>query len=84
VLRVAQIVALRQQGELRKAMIEMFQQAAANNPDPRTHQVADYFASPQGIAILMIFGLVFICVAFVLLAGMGGAISGGLSRRKGR
>ena len=82
VLRVAQIVASGEQGELKRAMIERFQQAAANSPDPRAHQYADYFASPQGMAILIIFGLVFICVAFVLLAGMGGAISASMVRRK--
>ena len=63
-------------------MIEKLQQAAANSPDPQAHQFANYFASPQGMTVLMIFGLVFICVAFVLLAGMGGAISASLARRK--
>ncbi len=84
VLRVAQIVATGGQGELRKAMVENLRQAAASSPDPRAHQFADYIVSPQGIAVLIIFGLVCVCLAFVLLAGMGGAISGGLSRRKGR
>jgi MFS family permease len=82
VLRVAQVVASGEQGELRKAMIEKLQQAAANSPDPQAHQLANYFASRQGMAILMIFGLVFICLAFVLLAGLGGAISASLRRRK--
>jgi hypothetical protein len=82
VLRVAQVVASGEQAELRKAMIEKLQQAAANSPDPQAHQFADYFTSPQGLTVLMIFGLVFICVAFVLLAGMGGAISASLARRK--
>lgn len=82
VLRAAQIVASGEKGELKRAMIEKLQQAAANSPDPQAHQFADYFASPQGMAILMIFGLVFICVAFVLLSGVGGAISASLVRRK--
>lgn len=82
VLRVAQIVAFGQQGELRKTVIERFQQAAANSPDPQAHQVADYFASPQGMAILIILSLAFICLAFVLLAGMGGAISASTVRRR--
>lgn len=82
VLRAAQVVASGEQGELRRAMIEKLQQAAANSPDPQAHQFADYFASPQGMAVLMIFGLVLICVAFVLLAGIGGAISASLVRRK--
>jgi MFS family permease len=83
VLRTAQIVASGTQGELRQAMIERLRQAAAGNPDPYAHRVADYLSSPQGLIVLVIFSLVFICVAFVLLSGAGGAISASLARRKG-
>jgi hypothetical protein len=82
VLRAAMIVASGAQGELRKGMIERLQQAAAGSPDPQTHRIADYFASPPGMAVLIIGGFVFLCLAFVLLAGLGGAISAAQEGRK--
>lgn len=81
VLRAAEIVASGEQGELRQKMIERLQQAAAGNPDPYAHQFADYFSSPQGLIVLMIIGFVVICLAFVLLSGIGGAISASLGRK---
>ena len=82
VLRAAEIVASGEQGELRQAMIERFQQAAAGNPDPYAHQFADYFSSSRGLIVLIILGFVVIYVAFVLLSGLGGAICAGRLRRK--
>ena len=81
VLRAAQIVASGPRRELR-TMIEKLQQAAAGNPDPYAHRLADYFATAPGMIVLIIFTLVFICVAFVLLSGVGGAISASVGRRK--
>jgi hypothetical protein len=81
-LRAVQIVASGEQGQLRQAMIEKLHQAAASSPDQQAHQFADYFSSPQGMIILIVFGLVFISLAFVLFAGLGGAISASLVRRK--
>jgi hypothetical protein len=81
-LRTAEIMASGEQGELRRAMIEKLHQAAAGNPDPHAIQIADYFSSPHGMTVLIIGGLVFLCLAFVLLAGMGGAISASMGRRR--
>jgi hypothetical protein len=43
----------------------------------------DYFITPQGLAVMMVFGFIFTAIMFVLLAGVGGAISAALLRRKG-
>src|SRR5207245_8789509 len=79
----AEIVVSRAGSELRRMMVEKLQHAAAGNPDPYARQVADYFTTPQGLVVLMVFGLVLTCVAFVLLSGLGGAVSAALLRRKG-
>ena len=70
------------QNEFRDKMIEAVRHAQASYPDPQARQL-DYFTSPHGLVVLLAMGGVFICVAFVLLSGLGGAISAALLRRKG-
>ena len=50
--------------------------------DPQARQSLEYFLTPGGMAFLMIFGSAFMCVLFVILSGIGGAISAALLRRK--
>jgi hypothetical protein len=71
------------QNEFRGVMMEAVRHAQARNPDPQARQVFDYFTTPQGLIVMLFFGFVFFCVVFVLLSGLGGAISAALLRRKG-
>ena len=82
VLTAVNTLAFRAQDEFRGAMIEAVRHAQARNPDPQARQMLEYFTSPQGMVVMLVLGGVFICVAFVLLSGLGGAISAGLLRRK--
>lgn len=70
------------QNELRAAMIQAVQQAQARYADPQARETLAYFMTPGGLAFLMVFGSAFMCVLFVLLSGVGGAISAALLRRK--
>jgi len=70
------------QNELRDAMIQAVRQAQSRYADPQARQSLEYFLTPGGMAFLMIFGSAFMCVLFVILAGIGGAISAALVRRK--
>jgi hypothetical protein len=63
-------------------VIQVIQQAKARNPDPQARQVFEYFMTPQGMAFMMVVGFAFMGVLFVLLSGVGGAISASLLRRK--
>jgi hypothetical protein len=71
------------QARMHAEMVQRIQQAQARNQDPQTRQVFEYFMTPQGMAFMMIFGFVIACSIFVLLSGIGGAISASLLRRKG-
>jgi MFS family permease len=82
-LTAVNTLAFRAQNEFRGAMIEAVRRAQARNPDPQARQMLDYFTSPHGLVVMLVMGGVFICVAFVLLSGLGGAISAALLRRKG-
>ena len=76
-------VAFRAQNDFRGAMIEAVRRAQARNPDPQARQMLEYFISPHGMVVMLVMGGILICVAFVLLSGLGGAISAALFRKKG-
>ncbi|PYV59360.1 MAG: hypothetical protein DMG98_05745 [Acidobacteria bacterium] len=70
------------QNELRDVMIQAVRQAQSRYADPQARQSLEYFLTPGGMAFLMIFGFAFMCVLFVILSGIGGAISAAFLRRK--
>jgi hypothetical protein len=76
-------LAFHPRGDMHADIVQIIQQAQARSPDPQAKQVFDYFLTPQGMAFVMIFGFFFMCILFVLLSGIGGAISASLLRRKG-
>jgi hypothetical protein len=75
-------LAFHSEADAHAQVIQIIQQAQAHNPDPQARQVFDYFMTPQGMAFMMVVGFVFMGVLFVLLSGVGGAISASLMRRK--
>jgi len=83
VLAAAQIALSHAQNEVRDSMIETIHRQQARNPDPQARQMLDYFLTPHGLLVMMIAGLVLMAIVFVLVSGMGGAISAALLRRKG-
>jgi CDP-diglyceride synthetase len=82
VLALALTFASHAQNEFRDRMIEMVRHAQVSYPAPQARQL-DYFASPQGLIVMLVTTALFFCVAFVLLSGLGGAISAALLRKKG-
>ena len=74
--------AFHNQAETHAQVIQIIQQAQARNPDPQARQAFEYFMTPSGMALMMIIGFVFMCLLFVMLSGVGGAISASLLRRK--
>jgi hypothetical protein len=59
---------------IREQMVKALQDAAARNPDPNAQQVAQRMASPEGIAIIIVIGLLAFLVGFLLFSSIGGAI----------
>jgi len=75
-------LAFHSEADAHAQVIQVIQQAQARNPDPQARQTMEYLTTPQGMAFLMVVGFVFMGVLFVLLSGLGGAISASLLRRK--
>jgi len=76
------IVASHSEGQIQQTMIDAVHGQQARSPDPHDRQMLDYLLTPNGLALLIIACLIFIGIAVVLLAGLGGAVSASLLRRK--
>ncbi len=83
VLTAAETLASHTEGEKHAAIVQRIQQAEANNSDPQTRQMFEYFKTPQGMAVFMTLAFVIAAILCVLLSGAGGAISASLLHRKG-
>lgn len=75
------VVGLGGQAEFRSRMLDIVHQYQAANPDPQAQQVFQYFQTPQGMAVMIIGGMLFACVVFVIVAGLAGMISASISNR---
>jgi len=82
ILMAGEMVGFHAQNEPRDAVIQAVHQAQARAADPQAREMLDYFLTPPGIVFIMIFGFIFMGITFVLLSGVGGAISAALLRRK--
>jgi len=69
---------------LREKMLQAIRQAASRTTDPQTVALLDYLKSPAGMAVMMVFVLIFAFVAFVVLGSLGGALGGILLGRANR
>ncbi len=76
------VVGLGGQAEFRNRMLEIVHQYQAANPDPQAQQVFQYFQTPQGMAVMIIGGMLFACVVFVVVAALAGMISASISNRR--
>jgi hypothetical protein len=70
------------QAEFRNRMLEVVRQYQAANPDPQAQQVFQYFQTSQGMTVMIIGGMLFMCVIFVVVAGLTGMISASVANRR--
>jgi hypothetical protein len=70
--------------QLRQALTQAIEQSASRATDPQAQRVMEFFRTPQGLATVMIAGIAFAFIAFLLLSTLGGALGAALLRRKPR
>jgi hypothetical protein len=68
--------------QLRQALVQAVEQSASRTSDPQAQHMLEFFRTPQGLAVVMIAGMVFALVAFLLLTSLGGLLGAVLLRRK--
>ena len=82
ILTSVEMLAFRSGGQLRAALLEAVQQSAARSSDPQAQQLLEYLKTPQGLALVMVLGLIVMFVAFLVFSSLGGALGAALLRRK--
>jgi hypothetical protein len=70
--------------EVRNAMFQVIQQAATKSNDPQVAAALDYFKSPPGMSVFLLFALVSAFFAAIILGSIGGALAGAFLGRHNR
>ncbi len=69
--------------EIHQAMVRVFQEAAAKNPDPAVQPVMQFLTdTTAGMVVFTLIGLAFALVLFLLFAAAAGALTAAFSRDK--
>lgn len=76
------VVGLGGQADFRNRMLETVRQYQTANPDPQAQQVLQFFQTSQGMAVMIIGGMLLMCLLFVVVSGVVGMISASLSNRR--
>lgn len=70
-------------GEVRKKMLEALQQAASHSNDPQVQATFEKLRTPEGIVLMLVFGMIFLFVLSIAAGSLAGALTGAfLGRRK--
>ena len=81
---VEMIISPQSGNQIRAQLLEALQQSASRTSDPQAQQMLDYFRTPPGLVLMMIVGLIFMFIAFVLFSALGGALGAALLGKKER
>jgi len=77
------MVASGDEDEFRRQSLEALQRAHARYSDPQQLRTLEYLMTPPGLTIGLAVSVVLIGIFFVLLSGVGGAVSASILHRKG-
>jgi len=69
---------------LRATLLEAVNQSASRTADPNALQAFEYFKTPAGLAIILILGLFFLLVMFLIFSTVGGVLGAAWIRRRRR
>jgi hypothetical protein len=73
-------------GDMRQVMEDQMKKQAASSPDPKVQQVMqhmmDWISTPQGMATMIVFVLIFMGVIFLFISAAGGALGASMSGRR--
>jgi len=84
ILEMLAVALLHKGAEIRSAMFDKVQQAAARYPGPEVQPFLDFVKSSDGFAIMFVASVVFGLLAFVALGSCGGALGAVLLGRRER
>ncbi len=82
ILETLALAVLHKGPEVRSAMLDKVQQAAARYPSSEVQPFLDFVKSPDGFVIMMVASVIFGLVAFIVLGSCGGALGAALLGRR--
>jgi hypothetical protein len=71
-------------GQVRQKMLEALQQAASRSTDPQVQAAFDRLKTPEGLAAMLILGLVVLCLVSIAAGSGAGALTGAFLGRRNR
>lgn len=73
------------QGQVREKMVEALQTAATRSNDPQVQAAFEQLKTPEGIAFMLVLGMIVLFVVSIAAGGLAGALTGAfVGRRKAR
>lgn len=71
-------------GQVRQKMLEALQQAASRTTDPQVQAAFDRLKTPEGLAAMLILGMVVLFVVSIAAGSVAGALTGAFLGRRNR
>jgi hypothetical protein len=71
-------------GQIRQKMLEALQQAASRTSDPQVQTAFESLKTPQGIALMLVFGLIVLFLVSIAAGSIAGALTGAFLSRRNR
>jgi hypothetical protein len=68
--------------QLRQSVEMALEQAASRSSDPQTQQAMEFFKTTQGMAVVVIFGVIIMLMIFLAMSSLGGLLGAVLLRRR--
>ena len=82
VLKALRILGVHAEDAVRNGAIETVQRTGQLYSDQQVREMVELLKTPEGLAFFLILGAFVVCALFVVLCGLGGAVSAVLLRRK--
>ena len=70
--------------QVRQKMLDALQQAASRSNDPQVQAAFDQLKTPEGIALMLVFGMVFLFLVSIAAGSLAGALTGSFLGRRNR
>ena len=77
-----QTLVMHQGEQIRAVLRSALDQAAVNNHNPQAQALSQWAQTPEGLAVLVAFGMFLFLVAFLLLSTAGGVFAASVGRRR--
>lgn len=71
-------------GTFRQKMLDALQQAATRSSDPQVQAAFDQLKTPEGIALMLTFGILMLLIVSIAAGSLAGALTGAFLGRKKR